>query len=403
MNRPHGETPGGRAPGEPGLRTAFPYLISFAAFGLSVSVLGPTLPGLAARAGVPLSQLGLLFTARSVGGILGAVGGGAWVDRGGGTKSVAFFLVAAAIITAVGPLVPSFAVFLALWFAQGVATGAVNAGSNALLLWTYPRDRVAPYVNVAHFCFGLGSTLAPLLIVPLLGRADGILLAYAAAGLVLLPGSALLWRAPTPHAPVFKAPLAAEGGPKEVPILLVGIFLLFTIGVEVAFGGWIFSYAQGIGLATAAVAAYLNAAMWGSYTVARLLSVPLAMRYAPQRVLGLAMFGGTASLGLLSLLPGSSPALWVGTIGFGFSVALVFPNTFTLAGRHASLTGRRTALLFAFGGVGGMALPALLGGLYGAAGPQATMPALLAAFALGAAVFVPMVRRTGAGVAARSG
>ena len=403
MSQPDGETPGKRAPGEPGLRTALPYLIGFAAFGLSVSVLGPTLPGLAVRAGVPLSQLGLLFTARAVGGILGAVGGGAWVDRGGGTRAVAFSLAMAAVVTAVGPLVPSFALFLALWFAQGVAIGAVNAGSNALLLWSYPKERVAPYVNAAHLCFGLGSTLAPLLIVPLLGRADGLLLAYAAAGLVLLPGSALFWRAPAPCVPLRKAPPVGEGGPKGLPILLVGMFLLFTVGSEIAFGGWLFSYAQGIGLATAAVAAYLNAAMWGGYTVARLLSVPLAMRYAPQRVIALAMLGGTASLGLLSLLPRSSPALWVGTIGFGFFVALVFPNTFTLAGRHAALTGRRAALLFAFGGVGGMALPALLGELYGTVGPRATMPALLVAFALGGAVFVPMARRSGAGAAARRG
>src|SRR6266853_929179 len=62
------------------------YFAAFVALGLTTGLLGPTLPGLASQTSASLSAISYLFTARSLGYVLGATGGGGLYDRRAGNR-----------------------------------------------------------------------------------------------------------------------------------------------------------------------------------------------------------------------------------------------------------------------------------------------------------------------------
>src|SRR5690606_31113963 len=73
--------------------TTAAYYLSFIVLGLVLAVLGPTLPYLADQTGSQLSQVSILFAARSLGGFSGALLAGRVYDRRAGHPIVMATLV----------------------------------------------------------------------------------------------------------------------------------------------------------------------------------------------------------------------------------------------------------------------------------------------------------------------
>ncbi|NOZ71120.1 MAG: hypothetical protein GXP38_04280, partial [Chloroflexi bacterium] len=63
------------------LRQILGYFAVFLMLGAVISSLGPTLPDLAANTSVGLAQIGILFTARSFGYLVGSFLGGSFYDK----------------------------------------------------------------------------------------------------------------------------------------------------------------------------------------------------------------------------------------------------------------------------------------------------------------------------------
>jgi FHS family Na+ dependent glucose MFS transporter 1 len=158
--------------------------------------------------------------------------------------------------------------------------------------------------------------------------------------------------------------------------LIVVFFFLYT-GAEIAFGGWIYSYAVALRLGSGAVAAYLTSTFWGALTLGRLLAVPLAIRFSSRSLLLADCLGCLASLTILLLGPQSLAVTFVGTCGVGLSMASIFPAALSLAQGRMRITGRVTGWFFVGASAGGMALPWLIGQFFDAVGPRATMVILL--------------------------
>jgi FHS family Na+ dependent glucose MFS transporter 1 len=163
------------------------------------------------------------------------------------------------------------------------------------------------------------------------------------------------------------------------------------MGGEMAFGGWIFTYADGA-TGSQTTARLVNSAFWAGIVVGRLVAIPLAVRFSPRAMLTVDLVGTVASLALILLFPGSVPALWIGTIGFGFFVASMIPSSFNLAERRMPITGQVSAAFLVGGSLGTMTLPWLVGQLFGPWGPLAVVYVALAAMLAAAAVFAAIVR-----------
>jgi FHS family Na+ dependent glucose MFS transporter 1 len=366
----------------------------FAIVGLETAALGPTLPGLAAQIGVDLDQASLFFTSHALGYLLGSLAGGWFYDRVAGHPVMATMLYSLALVLGLVPLVPSLPLLAVVWLAAGLAGGALDVGGNTLLVWLHGR-RVGPYMNAIHFFFGVGSFLSPLLVALALSLWDGVGGAYWALALVIVPAATWLARLPSPRRQHGDRPVnEGQAGPqpdardqRRQIVALIALLLLLYVGAEAAFGGWIYSYALATGLGGETSAAYLNSAFWGALTAGRLLSIPVAARYRPSRLLLADLCGCLLSVGLVLLWPRSTPSLWLGTMGLGLSMATIFPTAITVAERRVGITGQITGWFLAASSVGAMTLPWLIGQLFESIGPQVTMAAILADLTLALGVF----------------
>jgi MFS transporter, FHS family, Na+ dependent glucose transporter 1 len=271
----------------------------------------------------------------------------------------------------------------------------INAGSNTLLIWTH-REKVGPYLNALHFFFGLGAFLAPFLVAQLLGLAGGYRWAFWGVSIfAILAGLRVLLISETPRPPQTQSQAEAEATPSRAhyPLVIVAaLFLFFYVGAELAFGGWIYTYAITLKLADAAGAAYLNSGFWLSFTVGRLLSIPLAIRFKPAQVIGVASLGGLAFLGLLISFPTSSNVLWIAVVALGFFMAPLWASGFNLASQSLNLTARLSSFILLGDSFGGMVLPWLVGRVLGIIGPAALAYLVLGSLACNLVAFIGMLR-----------
>ncbi len=377
------------------IRRTFGYYSLFICLGLDSAIIGPTLPALAVQTASRLGQMGLLFLVGAIGYTLGTMIGGRVFDRVRGHPVLGITqLIAAALIFFI-PLAPWFWLLLSILFCKGFAEGFINTGANALLLWTH-AEKVGPFMNGLHFCFGLGAFLSPLLVAQVAGMEGGYrwafwaLAAFAAlVGLrmVSMPGSPRPIQARSPetvktvHAPVSYA-----------LVISAMLFLFFYVGAEITFGGWVYTYAVTLKLASAAGAAYLTSAFWLAFTIGRLISIPAATRFTPKQVILAASFSCLSVLALGIIFSGSSSALWMMAIGLGFCMAPVWPTGFTLAGQSIHMTGNITGVILLGDSFGGMVLPTLMGKVIEGNGPRAMVYLVFGSLVLNLLAFTGMLR-----------
>lgn len=358
----------------PKLSKAIGYYIAFIALGLSMAALGPTLTALAARTDTKLNEISLVFTAHSLGYLVGSFQGGRLYDRFKGHRLMLIVLAAMAATMALVPAITQFWMLLVVIILLGTASGALDAGCNTLLVWVY-KEKVAPWMNALHFFFGVGAFLSPLIIARVAQGSGGALRSYWVLALLILP--AIAWVARLPSPAVEKGE-PGDGNGRARPVLLALIVVLFFLytGAEGSFGGWIFTYAVELGLSDETTAAYLTSAFWGALTVGRLLSIPIAVRFKPQTVLIADLTGCLLSVAVL--LISSNPILvWVGVCGVGVSMAAIFPTLISLAERRMHISGQITGWFFVGASTGNMTLPWLIGQLFESVGPRVMMATVL--------------------------
>ncbi len=384
------------------VRRTFGYYFLFICLGLDTAILGPTLPALAEQTHSALGQMGLLFLAGSIGYTLGTIISGRVIDKFKGHRVLGIAqLVAAALIFFV-PLAAWFWLLLVILVSKGFAQGFVNTGANALLVWTH-GEKVGPFMNGLHFFFGLGAFLSPFMVAQVVGTAGGYRWAFwilaVFAGLVglrmlTMPGS------PRPvQAQERETGPVKQGSIRYGLVISAMLFLFFYVGAEITFGGWIYTYAVTLNLASLAGAAYLTSAFWAAFTVGRLLSIPAATRFSPKQVILAASLGCMAVLTLGIIFASSSAALWLMAIGVGFCMAPIWPTGFTLAGQSIHMTGKVTGVILLGDSFGGMVLPSLVGKVMEVSGAGSMISLVLGSLVLNLLAFAGMLRLRPAKVA----
>lgn len=377
------------------IRRTFGYYFLFICMGLDTAILGPTLPALASQTASRLGQMGLAFLVGSIGYTLGTIIGGRVFDRLPGHPVLGIAQLLAAVLIFFIPLAASLWLLLAILVCKGFAEGFVNTGANALLVWTH-GEKVAPFMNALHFFFGLGAFLSPLLVAQVLGTAGGYRWAYwVLAAFAALVGLRMLTMSGSPHPTQARSKDSAQNPPGPVSYALVisaMLFLFFYVGAEITFGGWVYTYAVTLKLASAAGAAYLTSAFWAAFTVGRLISIPAATRFTPKQVILTALSGCLAILALGIIFSGSSMALWLMAIGLGFCMAPIWPTGFTLAGQSMALTGRLTGVILLGDSFGGMVLPTVVGKVIEGSGPRAMVALVFSSLILNLLAFIGMLR-----------
>jgi MFS transporter, FHS family, Na+ dependent glucose transporter 1 len=340
------------------------YGICFISLGLAMASLGPLLPFLANNVGVSLGQISFLFTAGSLGYLTGSAGGGRLFDRFRGHRLMMLALGIMVIVSMMIPLIPHFYLLLVGVYLFGLGQGMLDIGGNVNLLWIF-QARVGPFMNALHFFFGVGALLSPIIIHNVMRLADGaITWPYWVLAILFLPGLVGLFLLKSPKNPD-KEDTSENNQPVDTRLVVLMMILFFTyVGVESGFGGWIFTYAVEVEIASEAAAAYMNSIFWGTLTLGRLLSIPLAKRLAPSKLLIGNFILAILFLGLILIWPENSIMVWISSAGLGLGLSSVFPTLLALGETRIKITGGVTGLFFLGSSLGGTVLPMLLGQIF---------------------------------------
>lgn len=362
------------------IRQTSTYFVAFLILGATIASLGPTLPYLAENTGAALTSLGLLFTLRSGGYLLGSLLGGNLYDRLPGQRLLGFAIFTGALSLGLIPQASSLVIVIALMLVIGLAEAMLDVGSNTQLVWVH-GSRSGPYLNGMFLFAGIGGMLAPLLLASIGGTWG-----YRVLALLSLPVA--LWAFFTPSPPRQEHEEHRSAG--RLSPFLFATFCLLTfvfIGGEVGFSGWIYSYAYALNLGTEQTAGMLTSFYWLGITLGRVAAIFLSARISPGRIVLANLAGLVASLGLILLDPTSQTFLWIGALGFGFFLAPVFPTTFAFLERKTPIYGATAGVLWASGSFGAMVYPWLLGLQMAITGPVSIMVTLALSFGASLVLF----------------
>jgi FHS family Na+ dependent glucose MFS transporter 1 len=365
------------------------YYLGFLGIGLMDASLGPTLGWLADRCGSRPEALGILFTARSLGYVMGSYVTGRLYDRLPGHALMALGLGASAGALAAVPGASAVISLAAVLFAAGAGVGALDVGGNTLLAWIHGA-RVGALLNGLHFCFGVGSLIAPVIVAQIFARKRDVAWAYwgfAATMAVIAVAIAAVPSPPTRARARDRESSRWFHGPRLM--WLVAASLAMYVGVELGFGGWLFTFATARYALSASDAAYLTSLYWAAFTAGRLIAIPVISRFSVRRMLDVALGGAAVALVVLLASP-LGAGLWTGCVLLGFFSGPIFPTLIAAAEQRLELTGHMTSVFLVSAGVGGMVVPWLMGAVMQKMGAGALLPAVAADLAVLLALYAVM-------------
>jgi MFS transporter, FHS family, glucose/mannose:H+ symporter len=337
--------------------------LSFVVIGVITTLLGPVLPYFSHRWMLTDAQAGFFFTAEYFCSTVGVALTSVFLPRFGFTKVTAAGFVAFSLAFAflgLGPWMLSAAMVGTIGFGYGLANPAINLRATQL-----PSKSTAAAVTLLNFSWTIGAVLSPFFVgtlIPAFGL-RGFSALLAACSIVLIVLYLLLRATPVSGGQTRSTHSVAEWlallrMPRAVPLLL--LFFLY-VGVEVALGGWIASYEKrmpGMGSLTRLLApsVYYGLLLFGRGVA------PLGFRHFSQVMISV---GGLslATIGCALIALSNTPhALYLGAAIAGFGLAPQYPIFVTwLAAIFRDDSNWIGALFFGSAGIGGGALPWLVG------------------------------------------
>ena len=320
--------------------------LAFVLTGVATTMLGPLIPGFEARWALDDARAGVLFMVEFLASVVFAAIAPALGRAIGFRRAVAIglFIVAAGTVAC---STRSFAVTIAGVATYGCGLGMVVTGSN-LAIASVSGGRSAGPLLWLNMCWSIGAVAAPMLVA---GLRDAFL-PVTAAGFAALASIVGIGGA-NPRL----APLAGRSHGPRHHFRFAAILFLY-VGVETAISGWVSTYATR-GPASR-LWAVLPSVFWCAILAGRALS-PAILHRIPPRVLtpaglSLGLAGGS------TLLAGSgAAAMLIGTALAGFGFAPIYP---VVVAEYADATGGAVSgLVFSAAGLGGAAIPPLVGAI----------------------------------------
>lgn len=386
---------------------------AYVAAGLPQGSLGVAWPSMRETFDRPLSGLGLVLVVMTVGYLLATASHGTVVGRVG----TGGLFVGAAAVASVGAIAfaaaPVWPVLLLGGALVGLGGGVIDAGLNSYVALNHsPR-----LLNLMHGGFGIGATGGPLAMTALVGAGVSWRVGFGAMAAVQVATACGFWltrgrwrtgATRSPDGSDLAGPIdprdLAEPDPDEpvepdAPVPRHGVIVGLSMsaffaynGVEIAVSSWAFTLLTARGLSTAG-AGLATTLYWAALTGGRLTIGAAGHRVTPPQVLVGSMVGVLAGGALLWLGPVGLAPFALAVLGAG--LAGVFPAMVALTparvGEHRapSVIGYQLAAA----GIGGAAIPALVGIVGQRLGAEAIGPALAVACA---ALVVTYLLLTGA-------
>jgi fucose permease len=356
---------------------------AFFAFGVTIGIVGPVLPGLSHDLGLGSTGIGLLVAVQGGCFGLGVVVAGPLSDRIGRRAPLVGGCVGLAVALAVMAAAPAaWAAFVGIGLA-GLASGGIDTGGGGLTVDSAEGrpGRALLLVNVA---FGVGALLAPALAgaVIWLGG-DWRLALLLACGLCLIMA-----------VPVLGVPARTAGHDhgdrhgtrrllRDRRFLALMALTCFYLPAEFGLSNWFSTYAvdaRGWGQALGAASV---SALWAAITIGRLAMSRSRLAERPAAVLPVACGAAGVCVALILVTPSVGAAIGL-LFAAGLAVSVIFPLCATAAtALYPADAGAALGLILGSSGLAEVALPLIMGRASTAAGtPAAGLVTVALAFSV---------------------
>jgi fucose permease len=344
------------------------------------------------------------------------------------------------ICFAVQPILSAFGTLIAIWFFIGICCGLLDTTINTILLRMWGH-RVDNKMQAIHLVSGVGSALSPVIILVSIKWTGcyhfGVWFISAISLIAgLLP---LFVRMPILDLDIWEPRRVKRVRGEHVIIGLLAGLLFVTNGLDVTVSNWLLTWnavrmeqqlphnttaplipilsgndtatpvispATAIDLPKCVLPVWppphtfdptalpdgpflLLSLYWASYTMARLLGLPLITRAGPRVLTLLVIVGVSIAVAVYQLYTTSVLVTWVCTGLIGFFIANLFPNVIALpANFDISITSPDSMKLLIGAGIGEIVWPIVSGEVWLYFGPEYTHYGLLGSFTLAAILFL---------------
>jgi fucose permease len=319
---------------------------AFALAGIATTMLGPLMPALQAQWNIADSRAGLLFTAQFLASVCSAAMVGVLARRFGYGQLIRFGLlllaagVAACAVCRWPLALPCVAIY-------GCGLGLIIPAGNLGIAALHPGAETRP-VMALNLCWCVGAVAAPILIASLAATFLW-LQALLAAVLAVCSGAD-----PWPAKPASNK-LSAQR--EASPHLLTALLLFLYVGVESSIGGWV-ALLTFRSPGAQSLWAILPSAFWAGMLIGRMVTPSLLDIVRPRVIIVAGLLLAFAAAAYL-IGGGSHGSVAAGALS-GFGLAPVFPLVVAQYA-EAVAVGSASGLIFSAAGLGGAAMPALVG------------------------------------------
>lgn len=356
------------------------YLV-FMVNGMLALSIGSMLPFIRDARGLDYGFCGMIVSLHSVGNLLSSFFAGIVPAFLGKKKSIllfeSFFAISFALILFGQNNFCLVLAFLMTGLARGAASNYCNAKINAL------APGKAWIINGLHAMFSIGAFLFPILLTLITGTNASN---WTYACVMMLAVGVLAWflywmipedeeqkkqRKTEENGEEKKTAAVSENGSwgflKEPVFYLVIVTLFFYLCAEQGVIGWMITYFKDTELLSPSVSTITASVQWLMILFGRLTVAAVSLKVAKEKLLPVM---GVGLVAFFILLIFSRTTFWImaGIIGFGYSMAGVYPTTVSFAGKLIQKYPMAWSFILTLASLGSIVMPSVIGKIAETAG-----------------------------------
>lgn len=369
------------------------FLCSYGVFiinGMLALSIGSLLPFIRDARGLDYAFCGLIVSLHSVGNLISSFVAGTLPVVIGRKKSIllfnAFFAVSYLLI-----IFGNNNLCIALAFCMtGLARGATSNFCNTTINNLAPGK--AWIINGLHAMFSVGAFLFPILLTVLTASDAG---RWIYACYFMLVMGILSWflyfLIPVEHDKVEKQDKGSNFAFFGEPIFyLCTATLFFYLCAEQGVIGWMITYFKDTGLLDASLSQITASVLWIMILAGRLTTAWLSTKIPKERLL-LVMGFGIVLFFLLLLMSRSTPWIVFGIMGFGYSMAGIYPTTVSFSGNLIQKYPIAWSFILTLASIGSIVMPSIIGKIAEASGIFFGMSSIVAVVFIDMACIIGLV------------
>lgn len=368
--------------------------------GMLALSIGSLLPYIRDARGLEYAFCGLIVSLHSIGNLASSFASGALFSIIGRKKCIlifnSFFALSYLMI-----IFENHNFFIAAaFFMTGLARGATSNFCNKAINELAPGK--ASILNGLHAMFAIGAFAFPLILIALTSsnEANWIYACYFMLVMGILSWL-IYYMIPLKNDSVEKTEIQSQGGFgffKEPLFYICTLTMFFYLCAEQGVIGWMITYFKDTELLPASLSQVTASVLWIMILAGRLLTAWASTKIHKEKLL-VCMGIGLVGFFFLLLFSRSLPLILIGIMGFGFSMAGIYPTTVSFTGTLIQKYSLAWSFILTLASIGSIMMPSIIGKIAETAGIYYGMSSIVVVvlvdlfLIIGLAIYVSKLRK----------